>query len=251
VSESPLARAIRMPTPRAVLEATSVLATLGRRFARVLHPVVLDVGGATTDVHSCLSVDGRDRAFGAGAVPDQRLTRTVEGDLGLRENADSLVDEALRSGYVQGTVATRLRPAAALRRREHAYVATGQPEAAVDDELATLASALALARHAGALRVTLSPEGAALRKSGRDLRPMSCLIATGGVFEHSNDAGAIAASAVELARQRGALVPSAPPVVVDRSYVLSAAGLLSVSKPQLARALLVNELLSQDGAADE
>lgn len=247
VSSSPLGRSIRMPTPRAVLEATRVLAVLGRRIDRAQRPVVLDVGGATTDVHSCLPVDESNRGLGSHAVPDQPLTRTVEGDLGVRENAESLLDEALRTGLVETDEADRLRPAVTLRRQHRKHLPAGRGDATVDDRLAALASALALERHAGKIHVTLSPDGAVLRKTGRDLREMSCLVATGGIFEHSPDPGTIVASAIDLARKHGTLIPQEPEVVVDRSYVLSAAGLLSISRPELARRLLLNELIVDEG----
>jgi uncharacterized protein (TIGR01319 family) len=241
-SPSPLAHSIRMPTPAALLEATRALADLGRRALRLRRPVVIDVGGATTDVHSSLPHDDHERTFGRDAVPDQQLARTVEGDLGLRENAVSLVEEARLTNHVDACEERTLLSEAELRAADRGFVPSARGERAVDERLATLASAIALARHAGFLRVALSDSGAALRKTGRDLRAATCLIATGGVFEHSADASALVEQAAAMARERGALVPDAAPILVDRSYVLFAVGLLSATRPALARRLLVREL---------
>jgi uncharacterized protein (TIGR01319 family) len=244
VSRRRIVHTIRMPTPRAVLEATRALAAVGRRFSQLVRPVVVDVGGATTDVHSALPADSHDRAYGADPVPQPLVARTVEGDLGVRENAHSLLEEASRGRYLGEQDVERLRPAVGVRHRHRTHVAADADEASIDDELARIASAIALSRHAGSLRITLSDDGATLRRTGRDLRRASCIVATGGVFQHSDHAGSVVSAALRLARDRGALVPPGVPVFIDRSYVLAAAGLLSSVRPSLARRLLVNELAS-------
>src|SRR5690606_10241081 len=47
-----VAAAVRMPTPSAVLEAAQAVAESGR--SPLQRPVIVDLGGATTDVHSVL-----------------------------------------------------------------------------------------------------------------------------------------------------------------------------------------------------
>ena len=94
------------------------------------------------------------------------------------------------------------------------------------------------ARHAGVLRTSLTPAGAVLRRTGRDLRRASCLIATGGVFEHSAQAGAIASAALRGVHARGGLVPPNVAVLTDSSYLLWAAGLLAESHPLAAERLV-------------
>ena len=58
--------------------------------------VVVDVGGATTDVHSVVEVDPDRHADGLSreVVATTPVTRTVEGDLGMRWSAVSTVAEA-------------------------------------------------------------------------------------------------------------------------------------------------------------
>ena len=97
-SAAPIARAIRMPTPVAVLQAAKTLAGLDAP-ALLRRPVVVDVGGATTDVHSVIPVDPGERAYVTDGLPEERVSRTVEGDLGMRENAISLVEAARRDGF--------------------------------------------------------------------------------------------------------------------------------------------------------
>ncbi len=49
--------------------------------------VVVDVGGATTDVHSVVDVDPEDAELSREVVATTAVTRTVEGDLGMRWSA--------------------------------------------------------------------------------------------------------------------------------------------------------------------
>lgn len=240
-SASPLAGTIRMPTPSAVLAGTQTLARLGGRDPRFRAPVVVDVGGATTDVHSVqpLATTRRMRAV----VPESETTRTVEGDLGLRENAESLVDEAVRSGFSEEAEHEALREAAAVRSANRAFLPLGARDAALDGRLAALAAGLALARHAGEQRIHLSEDGATIRHTGRDLRASTCIVATGGVFESAEDPVGILESAVAAARRHGALVPEEAPVLVDRHHALAAAGLLRSQHPAVASALLERMLV--------
>ena len=56
--------------------------------------VVVDVGGATTDVHSVVALDPEDAGLSREVVAVTPVTRTVEGDLGMRWSALSTVEAA-------------------------------------------------------------------------------------------------------------------------------------------------------------
>ena len=56
--------------------------------------VVLDPGGATTDVHSVATGAPSTAGVVERGLPEPRLKRTVEGDLGMRHNAATIVDAA-------------------------------------------------------------------------------------------------------------------------------------------------------------
>jgi uncharacterized protein (TIGR01319 family) len=240
---SSLVGTVTMPTPSAVLAGTRVLSRVaGEGRAR---PVVVDVGGATTDVHSVLPVERRPLAYLRDPVPEAPVTRTVEADLGIRENASTLVEEVLRQGYVTDAEAASLRASAARRELDRRFVPTEDSEIEVDGRLAVLATACALARHAGELRVSLTDDGAALRKTGRDLRAATCIVASGGVFEAASDARALLASALELARQKRSLVPATPLLLVDAVHALASAGVLAERRPQLAEAHLAGAFVDR------
>ena len=74
-----------MPTPQAVLNAARLLAygTSGEQGIGEL--MVVDVGGATTDVHSVATGEPGDAEMVPKGLPEPVIKRTVEGDLGMRQ----------------------------------------------------------------------------------------------------------------------------------------------------------------------
>ncbi|MPU17892.1 DNA mismatch repair protein MutL, partial [Acinetobacter baumannii] len=64
-----------MPTPGAVMEATKLL------YEIIGDVIVVDVGGATTDVHSV--TEGSVEILDILVTPEPKAKRTVEGDLGV------------------------------------------------------------------------------------------------------------------------------------------------------------------------
>lgn len=236
-SASPIANAIRVPTPAAVLAGARVVARLGAEDAALTRPVVVDVGGATTDVHSVMAGAEPSRGYSNPGLPDQTVTRTVEGDLGIRENAEALVEVAIREGYVGAEEIQTLEHAAAQRSRERSFVPSGERGVRIDERLAELAAAIAIHRHAGTMRTSLTPSGAVLHRTGRDLRDATCLVLTGGVFQHTARPAAVARRVLHQAHAHGALIREDLPVFRDRSYLLWATGLLEEAQTVLASAL--------------
>ena len=80
-----------MPTPGAVMQAAQVL------YRAIGDVIVVDVGGATTDVHSV--TPGSDEMARLLVSPEPLAKRTVEGDLGVYVNARH-VAELLRPGEI-------------------------------------------------------------------------------------------------------------------------------------------------------
>jgi len=83
---------VLMPTPAAVLEAARLLA-VGVEGREGLGPlVIVDPGGATTDVHSIGSGEPATPGVIRHGLPEPHAKRTVEGDLGMRHNEGAIVD---------------------------------------------------------------------------------------------------------------------------------------------------------------
>ena len=82
---------ILMPTPTAVLNAAKLLAEGAEGEPGLGELVILDIGGATTDIHSIsLGAPTQPGVIQKG-LPEPFVKRTVEGDLGMRHNASTIV----------------------------------------------------------------------------------------------------------------------------------------------------------------
>ncbi len=75
---------VLMPTPAAVLAAARLLAEGTSSVAGFGQVAVVDVGGATTDVHSVAPGTPSERDVTVKGLPEPLAKRTVEGDLGVR-----------------------------------------------------------------------------------------------------------------------------------------------------------------------
>jgi uncharacterized protein (TIGR01319 family) len=202
-SDPRLKKWVRAVTPDAVLEGVSVLAGL-RRGADVPGVVVLDVGGATTDVYCVPDPDAEQATLGREAVGVPARRRTVEGDLGVFSSVADLRAAAVAEGLTVG-----------------------------DDPLSLgeAAATVALRRHLRA-EAAYGPGGAGARGVG-------LVVLSGGVFRHA-DPASVDMVVARLAADRGGAgsVLTGTPVVVDRRYVLAAAGLLAAEHPAAAAGLL-------------
>ncbi|MEU5695418.1 glutamate mutase L [Actinosynnema sp. NPDC020468] len=207
-------RLVRAVTPDAVLRGVSRLAARDREGA----VLVVDVGGATTDVYSAVST--ADEVERTVALPADR--RTVEGDLGLRWSAPGVVAEALTEKLIDKAEAATLGEHA---RAFAADVTLLPDDPSVDLRLATLAAILAARRHLRLVDGRLGPKGAGL------------LVLSGGVFRHAPTT----AAAEEALRADPVLRPvlRSADLRVDRDYVLAPAGLLAdTGRPEAADRLL-------------
>lgn len=214
-------RLVRSVTPDAVLTGVGRLAALD---AEQQHAVlVIDVGGATTDVYSAVA-ENLEPEQHAVALPADR--RTVEGDIGMRWSARGVLAEAVAERLIDAATADAL--AEPVRYRcEH--VDAVPDDADVDTTLAGLAAVLAARRHLRLIDGRLGQHGAGL------------LVLSGGVFRHA-DAARLAAITDQL-RTDAVLRPILrhADIVVDEHYVLAPAGLLTdAGHSHIADALLRN-----------
>jgi uncharacterized protein (TIGR01319 family) len=221
---------VRGATPDLVLTGVEVLAaeTGGNGV------VVVDIGGATTDVHSVVRLDPEDAGLSREVVASTPVTRTVEADLGMRWSALSTWE----AGREAGLVGEDLHAAAVRRAADPAYLPATEEERGEDEAIATTAAALALRRHVGRSRVVVGPGGRVLERTGKDLREVELLVGSGGVLRHASPEGVHRVLDVLTGvSAQGWQQPEHPRVVVDRDYVLAAVGLLAERRPAAAAAL--------------
>jgi uncharacterized protein (TIGR01319 family) len=232
---------VRGATPDVVLTAVELLAQgLDEERPGVGDAVVVDVGGATTDVHSVVEIDPEDSGLARQVVATVPVTRTVEGDLGMRWSATSAVEEGVAAEVIAPDEAERLRKAAAVRRADPAYLPGGPADVRDDERIASAAVAVALRRHAGRAQVVYGPDGRVVERSGKDLREVDLLVGSGGVLRSNPPevADRVLSAVVGDHVPGGWQLPRNPQVVVDHDYVLAAAGLLAGTHPEAAYRLV-------------
>jgi len=236
-------RMVRMPTPEAVLEATRLLSQGTERVPGVGDVLVVDVGGATTDVHSSRLAEAATPGVEDPLLPPPPTLRTVEGDLGLRSGSAGVL--AADGQWIETETALggeALGQAVALRSKDSKWIPDDPEGARLDQLLAVGCVTHALRRHCGTMLLSRSDNGPpTLVRDGPDLREVEQVLGTGGVFAHRKDGCEILATALERRAPRS-LSPHDPALRVDGNYVLAAAGLLSTANPDAAALLLQREL---------
>jgi len=234
---------VRMPTPEAVLEATRLLSRGTADAPGLGDLMVVDIGGATTDVHSDHAQEPAAPGVEDPLLPPPPTLRTVEGDLGLRAGAPGVLAADARWIEAElGVGREAIGQAVSHRSGNPEWIPAEPLEARLDSLLAIGCASHAVTRHSGTMLLTRSEAGPpALVRNGPDLREVDRVIGTGGVFAHRDDGETILREALKRRAPRS-LAPRDPAVVVDDNYVLAAAGLLATKDPGAALRLLRREL---------
>ncbi len=231
-----------IPTPAAVLRACQLLAEGPPKRAGLGEVVIVDVGGATTDVHSASNGAPTRPGVIRRGLPELFLKRTVEGDLGVRINAVTIVERIGADAICD--FANALHPAGLNAEGVRAYVekVSADPnhvprdaqEAALDAALARSAIRIAIQRHAGIVKEVYTGAGLALVQYGKDLGDVSTVVGVGGVIAYGEHAEFALRGAVSSPEAPVALIPSAPKFLIDKSYLLYGIGLLAEEFPDAA-----------------
>ncbi|GAB49068.1 glutamate mutase L [Mobilicoccus pelagius] len=209
-----------LPTPGAVLRGAELFAEA------VGDVVVLDVGGATTDVHSV--TEGSVEFAAKTLEPEPTAKRTVEGDLGVYVNAANV---AAGDAEIEAALAD-------LRAMPQA-----EAEIALTRRLAQRAVDQGIRRHAGTLTDLYTPTGKKQVVRGKDLTAVEYVVATGGALTQVPGGEEILAGVCLGPSARGgvtSLLPSPEArVLVDRGYLFSALGTLAHTYPTEVAATFV------------
>lgn len=222
-----------IPTPGAVMECTKLL------YDCLGDIVVLDVGGATTDLHSVATES--DKIARIMTSPEPKAKRTVEGDLGVYVNRmkviESIGEENLRKECeamgidLDDTLAT--------------YVAIPKKENEVKlvERLTKEAVLKAVERHAGYIRYIYGPSGRSTVAEGKDLTPVKYIVGTGGALTRLPHRVEIMQ---EIAKANGNGMMLSPTdhakILVDNDYIMASLGVLSKRYRKAAIKLLEKSL---------
>ncbi len=233
-----------MPTPGAVLLAADLLASGTHEEEGVGDLMLIDLGGATTDIHSILPSLEELRPEEKGLVvtnEKQTSYRTVEGNLGMRVSATGIVaavgpKQVLRHlGDAQITEEDFLAYVTMLE-RQPGHICGTEQEKAMDRALAICAMEVALKRHAGCIAQEYDPVMGVTPGTpmGRDLRAVKTIIAVGGIFVHGEEGTGEQLVREALSNPGISLLPRDFSVYCDRSYLLYGIGALSQKAPDSA-----------------
>jgi uncharacterized protein (TIGR01319 family) len=198
-----------MPTPGAVMQAAKCM------YEEMGDLLVVDVGGATTDIHSV--TEGSEEINRILLSPEPMAKRTVEGDLGVYVNGAQIVDligrEDLEARYGTDYQAL-LKP-----------VPESVEEIALSRELTAKAVEVALRRHAGKLINIFGPVGRTTLAQGKDLTRVKWIIGTGGALTRL-PGGMDILGAMTSDLQKELLPRPGAALLLDHYYILSSLGVL-------------------------
>ena len=232
-----------LPTPMAVLQGIRLGADGTANEKGWGDMLVVDVGGATTDVHSIGDGLPAGENVIARGLAEAYAKRTVEGDLGIRFNAATILArvgmeklaDVLRRDF-PGECVSDEGLAEYIERisNDTGIVPQARWHCAADAVLARAAVELAVARHVGRRERIVAREGEAWVHSGKDLRDTHTLVGTGGVFVHNPFAAYILSPQPPADERVQPLRPRNPNLFLDSSYLMYAIGLLSERYPDAA-----------------
>jgi uncharacterized protein (TIGR01319 family) len=238
---------ILMPTPAAVMEGATLLSTGTDSESGWGDLMVVDIGGATTDVHSIARGEPTTPGTYQRGIPEPFAKRTVEGDLGLRVSAASLL-AAVGAKKIQACCGWPLEDLG--KHIEHLttavdYLPVSQEDERLETAMAAAAVELAMERHVGRLDRLMTPAGVMVTQTGKDLGKVMHVIGTGGIFAHSPEWLSILRQTKFSMERPDLLKPLDPIMWVDGKYILWAMGLLAQVNPGVAIRLLKDHLVSE------
>lgn len=232
-----------VPTPLAVLRAGELLSK-GTESEAGLGPVMMaDIGGATTDIYSYLDNKCYSGARCIG-TPEPFAKRTVEGDMGMRESSINLLREFGRDQFCAkcGETADFIEAAIEKRITQTKYLADSEREQALDHNIACCALAVSARRHAGYIEKGYS-DGLRLIQHGKNLTEIRTVVGTGGIIVNEQNPEDILQQVFVKGPEAGKiLLPEKADVLIDRDYVLFAAGLLRKYDETAALAIMKKSL---------
>lgn len=222
-----------IPTPGAVMDATII-------FDEELTGVMsIDVGGATTDIHSVCDPRPEYTKYSEG---EPRFKRTVEGDLGVyinRENVLRLINKdiiasKLKMSYLEIKAIINREP----------YIPKTEEGKKVIDYLVRECVFQALDRHIGDLKRVFTTNGYKVIPEGRDVSQIKTIFLTGGALKTIDNPKLIIKEYLNKNKTKLAFGPEVK-IYVDKEYIFASAGVLSHKYPEQAKELLFNLIIKE------
>ncbi len=215
-----------MPTPGSVMESTMIISeTLG-------NVMTIDVGGATTDIHSIATPSEEFKKYSEGYAKEKR---TVEGDLGVFVNFKKVL-EALDKTQLKARLNINDKELNKLI-NNYTYMPKTPLERKLVYELTKVCVHKALDRHVGDLMKVYTSNGQKFIPEGKDLTQIQTIILTGGPLIHLENTEVIVEEYLENNPQK--LLPkNKVDILKDHDYIMSSIGVLSLKHKEESIQLL-------------
>jgi len=229
---------ILMPTPTSVLKAAELIAVGAGQEPGLGELMVVDIGGATTDVHTAALGKPAQGSVIVKGLPEPYLKRTVEGDIGMRYSISGIVEAAgieKLSGDVGLSTSTVERYIDRVK-KDVSLLPETEEEWVIESGLAGNGVAIAAGRHAGTLENYCTPLGEMMVQYGKDLREIPTVIGTGGVIVYNKQPEGILKKSLYNPENPFSLKPVRPSLYIDSHYIMYAIGLLAeIDRPKALR----------------
>lgn len=220
-----------IPTPGAVMKASKILKD------EIGDLVTIDVGGATTDIHSV--TEGTEKVQKVLVEPEPIAKRTVEGDLGVYINKKNVAE------MVKIERLTKELEMSSEEIEEFINSDIAIPESEKHkrfiERLTKEAVIVSINRHAGGYRTYFSGKSQTLA-FGKDLTAVKWIIGTGGALTRLPAREKIL-SEIALSNKGDKLLPTAEAkILIDNDYIMASLGVLSSLYKEASVKLLLKSL---------
>ena len=219
-----------MPTPGSVMESTMNL------FDYFGNLLTIDVGGATTDVHSIAVPSDDFKEFLEG---EPLSKRTVEGDLGVFVNYKNVLNMFEKSELLSLLQCDEVQLNELID--SYSFIPKTKLQKKLVYELTKKCTHIALDRHVGDLKKVFTTSGQKIIPEGKDLTQIEKIIFTGGALVNLENTEKIYYDFVKN-NQTKMLPTKNIEIFRDYDYIMASIGVLSLKYPIESMKLLKKSL---------
>ena len=220
-----------IPTPGAVMKASKILKD------EIGDLVTIDVGGATTDIHSV--TEGTEKVNKILVEPEPVAKRTVEGDLGVFINKKNIVD-IIKIKKLEKELNMTPEDIEKFTNSDIAIPETEEHKRFIE-RLTKEAVIVSINRHAGGYRTYFGSKSDTLA-FGKDLTAVKWIVGTGGALTRLTAREEILNSISQFNRADKLLPTAEAKILIDNDYIMASLGVLSSLNKEAAIKLLLKSL---------
>lgn len=220
-----------IPTPGAVMKASKILKD------EIGDLVTIDVGGATTDIHSV--TEGTEKVNKILVEPEPIAKRTVEGDLGVFINKKNIVD-IIKIEKLEKELNMSSEDIEKFTNSDIAIPQTEEHKRFIE-RLTKEAVIVSINRHAGGYRTYFGGKSDTLA-FGKDLTAVKWIVGTGGALTRLTAREEILKSISQFNRADKLLPTAEAKILIDNDYIMASLGVLSSLNKEAAIKLLLKSL---------